>query len=148
VISEELGKCGVTYTMADKISESVPFVPLDKAEFLKRGWYWNEDLQDYTANLSIESIAKSLHNFMYNKKSDVSEDEICANALRAAHIEFFYHGREVFDLRSAQIEQLIEKHELRDYIGMLPTYQEYCDKFNGIDSANKIAIDLDGVMLQ
>jgi hypothetical protein len=39
-VAEELLKVGVVYTMADKESESVPYIHSDEATFLKRGELW------------------------------------------------------------------------------------------------------------
>jgi hypothetical protein len=149
LIAQVLGASGVEYTMADKTSESVPFIHLKDSEFLKRGWLWNPDLQHHTANLSVTSIAKSLHNYMKNKKNETTEREICANALRSALIEFFYHGKEEFLKRRGEIELIIEKHELGAYINHLYTYEELCNKFLGKGGlVDEIVLDLEDVDFQ
>lgn len=130
-IAHELEKVGVTYTMADKDSESVPFIPLSQVSFLKRGFVWNEELQAWLAPLEEASICKSLHNYMKSKGSLVTSSEIAANAIETANKEFFFHGRETFEFRRKQLDEVLDRANLRVFIGSLKTWDDYKDSFNG-----------------
>lgn len=136
-VASELARVGITYTMADKEAESVPYIPLKDVSFLKRGFVWNDDLQAWSAPLEVASISKSLHNYMHKKGSDVLPEEIAANAIHSANSEFFYHGREIFDARRTQLLEVADKAGIRDIVGDLETYNDLCDRFLGSHSKRK-----------
>lgn len=130
-VSNELNKVGITYTMADKEAESVPFLPLSEISFLKRGFVWSEDVQSYVAPIEVSSISKSLHNYMSRKGVETLPEEIAANALLAANMEFYYHGRDVFEERRAQILQVARESGVIPYLNNLQTYDDLTERFNG-----------------
>lgn len=127
-VSRILAKCGIVYTMADKKSESRPFITLDEVDFLKRGFRWDESLQEWTAPLSLSSIGKSLHNFMKVKSAQITDAEVCAQALTSAQLEFFHYGEEEFRLREAQLRKVAENTPLEQFLNF-HTYEELVAKF-------------------
>jgi hypothetical protein len=148
-VAEELAKVGITYTMADKEAESIPYIPLEDVSFLKRGFIWSDDLKAWLAPLEEASISKSLHNYMHKKGNDVLPAEIAANAIHTANGEYFYHGREVFEIRRAQLLEVARRAGIMGYVGTLPTYTDLMDRFNdsrvkrdAIDEPNAFILDI------
>jgi hypothetical protein len=68
---------------------------------------------------------------MHRKGVETLPEEIAAQALLAANMEFFYHGREVFERRRAQILEVAEVTGITPYLGGLSTYNDLCDRFYG-----------------
>ena len=128
-ITEVLSTIGVTYTMADKTSTSLPYIPISEADFLKRSWRFEEALGAYVCPLSLDSIYKSL--MLGIKSAAISRQEHAENIIRSAHEEFFWHGREVFKEWTANFEWMISQHELQKYFEVsLLTWDEMCDRYH------------------
>jgi hypothetical protein len=128
-LSEELAKIGITYTMADKEAESVPFIPFSEVTFLKRHFRWCEESQNFKAPIEEASVAKSLHNYMKRKGSDTLPEEISAQVIRGANFEFFHHGREVFERRREQLHQVADTCGIRKLVGDLDTYDDLQSRY-------------------
>jgi hypothetical protein len=60
-ISFSLTRQGVTYTMADKESASVPFIHASECSFLKRYSVWSDKYNQYLAPIELDSLVKTLH---------------------------------------------------------------------------------------
>jgi len=117
-ISLELSKFGVVYTMAEKGSESKPYVNLCDGSFLKRKWRFDEEIGAYVCPLAMDSIFKSL---MINTVSvNISVEEHASALLRTQNGEFFWHGHAAFDMWHNIFLGLIVKHELQDHFADLP----------------------------
>lgn len=123
-VAEVLQMVGVEYTMADKSSESIPFIPIAEISFLKRLFRYDENLGRYVAPLEVDSLAKSLHNYMHNKGSDTTPEEIAGASIRNALQEFFYHGKDIYEERRSQLELITQKNDLTIFVGDIPTYGE------------------------
>lgn len=130
-IQEELGKVGITYTMADKEARSVPYIDIDHVSFLKRTWRWDDELKAYVCPLEHESIEKSL--MVSVRSRTITKEEQALEIMHSAVMEYFWYGREVFDIKR---ELLIETaHE----IGItwllaakpFPTWETLERRFNG-----------------
>jgi hypothetical protein len=121
-ISSYLATIGVVYTMADKSSVSIPYIPLHSATFLKRGAVWDTEFEQYLAPIELDSIFKSLH--CRRKCSDLPTREHSAAQIQNACTEFFYHGEEVYNFRVSQLDQIVVEHELEHFVPKLPTYSE------------------------
>jgi hypothetical protein len=94
-ISEVLSGIGVKYTMADKKTESVPYIPIGEVSFLKRKWRWEPEVGCHVCPIEIETIKKQLS--VWVKSKVLSPKAHCVNCLFSAHWELFFHGREFFD---------------------------------------------------
>lgn len=137
-IVEKLSQIGVTYTMPDKESESVPFVHMDDIDFLKRRFVVDENLDGYVQSpLDMSSIAKMLTVHVASKA--VTPEEQCVDIIRSANREFFFHGKEVFDVRHAQLIRVAEASGLSPFFegkqclpgfdnikGSIDAFQEKC----------------------
>lgn len=116
---------GIEYTMAEKEAESVPLINHTEADFLKRKsrfepkfTYVNNFGYRYKgmwlAMLDEGSIFKSLHSNLAS--STVSPIEVACQAIDGALREWWFHGREIFELRQKQMIQVISKTGLTDVV--------------------------------
>jgi hypothetical protein len=128
-VAEQLALIGVVYTMADKTAESVPFSDLSEISFLKRGFVWDNDIGAWVAPLEVASISKSLHNYMHRKGVETMPEEIAAQAISAANMEFFYHGRKEFERRRVQLLEVAEVSGISQMVD-LPIYEDLLDRFH------------------
>jgi hypothetical protein len=102
-IAKSLSTVGVTYTMADKTAESVPYLELEQVSFLKRTPRFDNDLNQWVAPIEENSILKSIQ---CKVKSDtLSNEEHGAEILINGMDEWFYHGRSKF-------EEMLSKYKL------------------------------------
>ncbi len=114
-----LAENDMTLTMPDKESEAIPFLSADKCDFLKRHTRYAEELGCHVGALSEKSIIKSLKSA---KKSKVlGKEEHSAVAIDGAIREWFFHGRDVFEVRHKQMVAIAEKHGLVHLIPELYT---------------------------
>lgn len=121
---KSLAKYGLNYTMADKTAESVPYISMDEANFLKRKWVYSEKYGRYLAPLELDSIYKMLHTFVVSKVSP--KEQQLADILRSANQEFFMHGEEAFASARDKLVQIASEYELSHYLpgGQLPDLEE------------------------
>jgi hypothetical protein len=115
-IANALRVAGVEYTMADKTSESVPFISNCDASFLKRNAVWNDEIQMWFGPLEEDSIMKSLHSVLRSKV--LSPEELAACNMDGALREYFYHGKEIYEDRRAKMQRVASK------VGLTPFCRE------------------------
>lgn len=131
-LQEGLGKIGWTYTTADKESESVPFIPLSKCELLKRSFVYHDGVEAVVGPLQKGSIAKSLH--MTKSKTPLCQGEQLAMVAQGALAEFFLHGRDEFEMRKMQLQEVFremdEKYNPRpsDFMRW-PTFDDFIHRY-------------------
>lgn len=95
------------FTMPDKESEPVAFMTDTQADFLKRKNRFDEDLGHTVGMLEEASIFKSLHSIL--KSKIVTPEEVSSQNIDGALREWFFHGREVFEMRRAQMIEIQRK---------------------------------------
>jgi hypothetical protein len=147
-ISYSLSRCGIKYTMADKTSESVPFIHSSECGFLKRHSVWSEEFQQYLGPLEIKSLYKTLQSSLVSKV--LSRNQQAVEAIDSVQRELFYHGEEVFDEWTNKLNMIIDECDLRGYVrdGHLHTFEslknEYVRKYlcspdiKNVDASNSI----------
>lgn len=110
---------GITYTMADKRSESIPYIPEKDVGFLKRRFAEHELFPGLkVAPLDKESIYKML---LYTIPSgSVSAEEQLAMSICSAKAEAFYHGLEFFRLIEHIIDTAPKTPELEARMAQFP----------------------------
>ncbi len=124
-IAEKFAEMGIKYTMADKDAESVPYIHLSTASFLKHFAVWDDELQLYRCPCEEGSLAKMLHTHM---KSDVlSMEQSSAEAISNAALKYFEFGREVYAEKREQLMEVAREAGIAGYISDLPTYDERLD---------------------
>lgn len=119
--SEWLEQYGQKYTMPDKESTLVPYLPKSEFEFLKRKSSYIEEIDLHVGALDESSIFKSLHMVV---KSTLPMDEACGTNLNTALYEWFAYGRFHYEMRRAQVQKIAEKHNL---LHMVPNLRKDFD---------------------
>lgn len=120
-ITAELAKCGIKYTMADKETESVPYITLDKMSFLKHTPRFDPEMKLYRAEIDPSSIAKQLH---CHKPGALTANMACREAVHNVLNNYFEYGKTVYDERVVQLAEVAESCELSGIVGTLPSYEE------------------------
>lgn len=135
-IAKQLAEVGITYTMAEKDAASVPFIHLSEASFLKHFAVWDPELKLYRSPVEEASIAKMLHTHKLSKI--LSKEQSSAEAIQNVALKFFEFGREIYEQKRTQLEQVADASGIRGYVGSLPSYDErlawYREKFELLDS--------------
>jgi hypothetical protein len=135
-IAKCLSEAGITYTMADKEAESVPYIHIDQCNFLKRSWRFEPALGDYAAPLELESIQKSLMVWTYSKTVTPAEQGVAviSSALR----EYFFHGKETFDRMTRLLNSIVDEVGWREYVtdATFPTWNELVRSWH--DASQKV----------
>jgi hypothetical protein len=122
-IQEVLANCGIKYTMADKLAESVPYIHISNFTFLKRSWRWEPELNSHTCPLDHDSIEKML--MVTVKSKSVTPEFQMATIIRSALGEYFFYGKEIFEKKRILLMRIAQEIEL-DYFGdwMYPTWDD------------------------
>jgi hypothetical protein len=127
VIAETLADIGVTYTMADKESESRPYIPIEEVTFLKRGFRLEPETGTHMAPLDVTSIQKML---MVQVPSSVVSPEVqMADTMRSAMGEYFFHGKSVFEEKRALLMRAADELNLFQYTGSFDTWDKCMDRY-------------------
>jgi len=142
-IQRVLADHGVTYTMADKEAESVPYIPIRDVSFLKRSWRYDADLQDFTCPLEHESIEKMLITCVASKS--VSREYQGISAISSAVQEYFFYGKEEFHKRSALLATIVVESELQAFVepSTFPTWFTLAERFKSYGAPKRWNEQLD-----
>jgi hypothetical protein len=131
-IAQEFAEVGITYTMAEKEAESVPFIKLSNASFLKHFAVMDPEFGLYRAVIEDGSIAKMLHAHLKSKV--LSMEQSSAEAISNVALKYFEFGRDVYSEKVAQLEQVAEAAGIKGYLGPIPSYDErkdwYAEKYD------------------
>lgn len=130
-ISQILASVGIQYTMADKVSESVEFINIDKVSFLKRGFRWEPLLEAYAAPLEEDSIWKSM--MIWIPSGEDSPQKQAIDIIRCAVSEWFFYGRERFEKEVAFLRQMVTDVGLDVFVedGTFSSWDVLLARFNG-----------------
>lgn len=128
-IQTVLASIGVEYTMADKESESVPFIDIKDCSFLKRKWRWDYDVSAWLCPLEEKSIHKSLTMWVPSKSIDEFKQMIAV--VTSANNEYFYYGKEIFQKHHNFFKELLCKEPYHLYVeeGTLPDWDTLLERF-------------------
>lgn len=128
-IVRALSEIGVKYTMADKEAQSVPYIHIDQASFLKRTWRFDSDVNAYLCPIEHASIEKML--MVWVRSRTISKKEQCIAILSSAHREYFFYGKQRFEDESRYIHNLINKLDLGLYYesSLFQSYSELRKQF-------------------
>lgn len=121
---------GIEYTMADKTSETRPYITWSEVTFLKRTFREHSDLPGVmVAPLELDSIWKMLLYTIPSKS--VSPEEQLAQSICSAKAEAFYHGAQAYHLVSEIIDACPKSAELEKRMEQYPapTYQQCKERF-------------------
>lgn len=109
-----LAEHGLVFTPPDKESEMTEFMDFDNTDFLKCVNRYDPDLGHDVAQLSEMSIFKSLHSVL--KSNALSAEEAAGQNIDCALREWFFHGREKFDQRLAQMREVAKRCNITPYV--------------------------------
>ena len=107
--SEFLAVYGQTYTMPDKESELLDFLPPEEFEFLKRKSIYHEALDTHVGALVDQSCFKMLHCFLRSKGAPLTEEHASAQNVDTALREWFNHGPEIYETRRLQLIEVARR---------------------------------------
>ena len=107
--SEFLAKYGQVYTMPDKESELLDFLPREQFEFLKRQTVYHPKLGVHVGALLDKSIYKSLHCFLRGKNSPITEEFACALNIDTALTEWFNHGEDKYERQRGLMQEVASR---------------------------------------
>jgi hypothetical protein len=108
-----LAEYGQVYTMPDKESELLNFLPPEDFEFLKRKSVYHPRLGKYVGALLDKSIYKSLHCFMRDKTSTDTEEYACALNIDGALREWFNHGESKYEQQRQLMNEVANRANIR-----------------------------------
>lgn len=130
-IQEVLAAIGVTYTMADKESDSIAYIHIDDVSFLKRKWRYDADVGAYVCPLEEDSIKKSL--MCWLPSSTICPEHQMVEVVQAAVNEYFWYGKEIFAEKRAFFQGCVAGEPFSEYVtdSTFPTWQELNDRFWG-----------------
>lgn len=105
-----LANHGMKVTLPDKSDDAVAFMDEDDADFLKRKSVYIPEIKTSIGCLDEDSIFKSLH---VNLKSKTTlPQSVAVSCIETAMHEWFAHGREVYNQRAQQMQEICKKVNL------------------------------------
>jgi len=135
-ISGVLATHGVIYTMADKTSESVPYINIADASFLKRTWRYDEDVGKFLCPLEWNSIEKSIMGCVQSKSvcPQVQALDIASSAVD----EFFWYGKSVFTFRRQEMIDIVAESGLEELALPFKTWDELHNRYKSFRVASTL----------
>ncbi|APG78572.1 hypothetical protein 1 [Wenzhou picorna-like virus 1] len=109
-MAEILKANDMIFTMPDKESEPTKYMNRYEADFLKRKDRYEAELGVHVGMLEEASIFKSLHSILKSKAC--TPEEVCAQNIDGALREWFFHGRETFEMRRKQMKEIASRGNL------------------------------------
>lgn len=125
-LQDAYAQMGITYTMADKEKESVPFISMEDATFLKRKWAYLPEVDAMVAPLDEVSLIKMLYLHIPSKIEPAKQQ--MAQTLLTNHGEWFFYGKQCFDEWDSRLKRYAVELELDDYINF-PTFEDYVRRY-------------------
>nr|QDH87658.1 MAG: RNA-dependent RNA polymerase [Picornavirales sp.] len=113
-IQTVLASIGVEYTMADKESESVPYISIDDVAFLKRRWRWDADVGAMLAPLEHDSIEKMLT--MWVASTTVCAPAQAVDVIESALNEYFFYGKDVYEAKRSMMIDIINETQISAFV--------------------------------
>lgn len=129
---------GIEYTMADKDSESVPYISIHEASFLKREFRYDEEIGHIVCPLDHASIEKSLLIGVPSKS--ITKEHHALAVLASALQEYFWYGRDVYEERLEYFQGLATCLDLWQYISdTVNPFLTWEELRNRYDEASKVS---------
>jgi hypothetical protein len=127
-LQNELAKFGITYTMPDKESASIPYVHIESCEFLKRKWRFDDTLGYHACPLNLSSVLKSMT--VWVPSSEVCAEQQFVEIMVSANMEAFFHGKEVFLKYNKFFNKILEEQKYSVYLpNGLARWDDFVEKF-------------------
>lgn len=112
-ISGLLATLGVEYTMADKTSESVPFLHVSKTSFLKRGWRYEPELDAVVCPIDHATLDKMMTTWI--PSSVLGPYAQGEEIIRNVGVEYFWYGKEVFEEKQVLLRKIFRETIPQEY---------------------------------
>lgn len=130
-ISNFLATQGLEYTMADKVSESRPFISFDECSFLKRTFRFHHELDRFVGPLDEASFAKMM--MFYVPNGAVSPENWAVDVLDTYCREQFFHGREKHEAALEWCRGVISSLDLHQCVddSHFISFTDLVDWYNG-----------------
>jgi len=128
-VQSVLATIGVEYTMADKESESVPYISINDCQFLKRKWRFDEDVKAWLCPLEEESIHKSLTTWVPSKSIDKYAQMVAV--ISSANSEYFFYGKKIFEHHHMFFKNILLQEPFDKYVtdSTLPGWDDLVERF-------------------
>lgn len=144
-LAEFLSARDMKFTMPDKESEPTKYMTDIDADLLKRKNVYNPDTGLIMGALDESSIFKSLHSVLRSKA--VSNEEQCMCNIDGALREWFSHGRDVYEKRRAEMQEVAARAGIAHGCSELSVDYDmaltrYASKYN-LELANQSGVLLD-----
>jgi hypothetical protein len=137
-IQHSLGLLGIPYTMAVKDKESVPFIDISEADFLKRTFTTLRG--QIVGPLALKSIWKSL--MMYVERGNISHEEQLAQSYLSARREWSLHGKDIFTDNTLKMSQIFTNFPLVQRFMSGPQYSyTYDETLSWVLNSEEVIID-------
>jgi hypothetical protein len=107
---EFLSRYGMKITLPSKTDEVKEFLSKEEADFLKRRSVFIPEIGFELGALDEDSIFKSLHSNL--KSSAQTPREVAVSCVETAIHEWFAHGRDVYEMRRTQMEEVCKRASL------------------------------------
>nr|ULG00077.1 MAG: hypothetical protein [Salisharnavirus sp.] len=101
---------GMKVTLPDKSDDAVSFMEEKDADFLKRKSVFIPEINTSIGCLDESSIFKSLHCNLKSKKT--LPETVAVSCIETAMHEWFAHGREHYEMRAKQMQEVCRKVNL------------------------------------
>lgn len=120
---------GIKYTMAEKEAESVPYIKITEATFLKRYFRFDDVLQCQMAPIEFQSIADSLT--MWVRSKSITEEQQMLEIMSGALLKFFHYGQKTYERWRKEFRIIIDNSDLRffEIEAHIKTYAEMVESF-------------------
>lgn len=116
----EFAKLDIEYTMADKETKSVPYIPIAQINFLKRGFRFSPELGKIVAPIEEDSILKKFHYVKKLSECPLSFEEQFGAYTDGAFREAYLHGEEYYNQFQKRIIKIIEANDsLRGQVNII-----------------------------
>lgn len=128
VMQKTLGEIDIEFTMADKEAQSVPFIHIKDATFLRRSWRYEPELNLHVCPIEHASIDKMLTMCVASKT--ISPQLQAIAIMHTAVREYFWYGKEIFlDKRKMFLEVIKDLNLEFYYEHEFPTWEILVDEF-------------------
>ena len=128
IMQKTLADIDIEFTMAEKTAESVPFIHIDQATFLRRSWRFEPELGYRVCPIEHDSIDKMLT--MCVRSRTIGPELQALAVLDTATREYFWYGKEIFTDKRNLFLKWISELDLRPYAKRdLPTWDRLVSEF-------------------
>lgn len=119
----------IEYTMADKEAESVPYISIEDATFLKRSWVYNPEMDCQMCVLDHDSIEKML--MTWNKSKIICEESQGIAVITSANQEYFFYGRSVYEEKQKLLKTMVTELGWTGFVedSTFPTYDQLVERY-------------------